>query len=422
MKLTWAEYERGIVSWETREGSFAFAIESLSSDGIVHRSAVLENAAGSLVSDLAGEQARFIVHLRSPDGDISKFRWEQADGTSIWDGPPTGDRLALQHIPDYGTYHRLVLNAANCDWGQDAVVLFDQVRVRFVTGSVDGERAAPMDQVEVGEAGQFSITGEASGSATATGRFVDICAPGEDESSALENAWGVAGLVAFILGPASLGGVVFSEGYSAEPKRFSGSLAIPITAQSPYVADGDAADVLEDVLPALGEDTRHGRALRLAVRWYAKALRASDDEDSLFSHFIGVETILNAFAADRGPVPAESRRRELIAKSQSQLKKLLGSELDAGRMAGASLFEKFKFYATEHDISGEWLHRFRALARTRNDAFHGDAANITAEQVRLARDLHVEILKLEFKIDRKFAWESVPRVGDFKIFYDYRPD
>lgn len=424
MKTSGEQYARGFVSWEPPTDAYEFTIESQTEGGLIVPSAPLTDSSGSAVSVMVDGLARFAIRLKSAVGPpLTKFRWERAQRTSVWDGLPTGEALHITHLPDYGIYHRLVLSAGNCDWGEDSVVTIGSVRIRLVTGRVDGERAAPIDQVTI-EDGKISLTGEPSGAASVEGRFVDVVASGDTPDAAEQNAWSSLGLAALILGPASVDQVVFSEQYEAKVGDFGGALDIPIITKIPYKTDLDAADLIDQALGALQQDTRTSRSLRLALRWLVKGLRTEIDEDAFFAFFIGIETLVNAFVAEAGRIPVEVERRRKLEAHQKQLERLLGDEFATAlpRLVAPTLNEKFAFYGRTRQLPDENVDDFRGLNRARNDAFHGDFASIDTETVSKSEKLLVTMLKNALNVERSLAWEQAPRLSHLSIEYAYRPD
>lgn len=423
MRLTPEEYERGLISWEPPDAKIEVRLETREGPGqdAVVASSVREGS-GSIVDAVGGDQGRF--ELSGPDiTQLTRFRWERAVGTSLWPGAPFTAPTRVRHIPDFGIFHRIVTDAGSCDWPADAVLRVGSSVIRLITGDVDGERAAPMDQVEV-EDDSVSITGEASGSSTATGRFIEVVGHGKSAEQAEEHAWALIGLAGLILGPTAIASVVFSEGYSAEPGRFSGTLAIPTPARFPHVSDEDAPTMLDNALGTVGLTGRTSRAIRLALRWYRKGLMADIEEDELFSYFIGIESLANAFCAEFGQPPSEARRREEVESIDKELRTALGERagLAKQRLTASTLNERFEHYAKSKGLTDEQVRTFRRLSRARNDAFHGSPTFIGSELVSQAATILVACLKNELGVSANLAWEKTPRIRGFRISYDYRAD
>jgi hypothetical protein len=234
MRIDREQHLRGILSWEA-ETSFRLRARTMERGAAgFSESSQLVDPAGSLVD---AEPHRF-VSLVVEEGDVSKrhrVRWEREVGgvvqTLVYESVHR-DPHVLRHVPDYGTYHRLVVSTPYVDWDQDAVLRSTGVLVRFIVGTVEGERVTPFDRVELA-GGQVSVEGGGAGTAEAEGRFIEIVAAGEDPAAAESRARTVLGLVALCLGEQAVGEEVFSETWEVTKAGQLGAIDIPVRVPIP---------------------------------------------------------------------------------------------------------------------------------------------------------------------------------------------
>ena len=212
--------------------------------------------------------------------------------TSVWDSNLSEPPTKLTHIPNFGTFHRLVMATPHVGWDDDFVLRVDDVLIRLVTGSIHGEKIEPLDQVDQ-QNGQVFLSGAGSGSATVEGRFVEIAAPGQTREEAEMFAHSILGLVALVLGPHTIGDVVFSEPYTAERYEQLGTMRIPVKARIPRQAEQTEVHVVHTLLPHLLTADRSARGRSLALAWYERALRAESALDELLSCFIAIEALIS---------------------------------------------------------------------------------------------------------------------------------
>lgn len=146
MKLTAADYGRGLMSWTPIEGlTVRIGTASKVGDPITW-SAPLTDPNGSLVPIDVGPVFQLRFDMATHEPIVLAELWTKlervTDGvvvTRIYHGVPKTP-VILRHVPDYGTYHRLVVDAGTLDWSDDVVFREMGVLVRFVTGQVEGER------------------------------------------------------------------------------------------------------------------------------------------------------------------------------------------------------------------------------------------------------------------------------------------
>jgi hypothetical protein len=223
------------------------------------------------------------------------------------------------------------------------------------------------------------------------------------------------------MGDHVVGDVVFSESYDASKGQQLGVLPIPVKAKIPRQAEVVELDTVDMILPLLLGDERVKRARAFALRWYERGIRAATRLDELLSYFIGVETLVSAYAADHGPVAEAIDRKSRF----DVLVDRLSGEFDrdtlalvAQRLVQPTVTERFKFYVIRHGWDESLVDDFRRLAELRNDALHGNPVHVDAEQATQARDLLVKLLKSELGLLGDMPWQTVPEIRSLTLHYE----
>ena len=165
MKLTAAEYARGLLSWTPIEGLELQIGTAAKRNDPVTWSPRLTDPHGSPVPVDVGEVFQLQYNMSSPEPIVLAKLWTKlervTDGvvvTRIFHGMPKTP-VILRHVPDYGTYHRLVVDAGTLDWEEDVVFREMGILVRFVTGELEGERSSDL-KATVDEKGAPTLEGE----------------------------------------------------------------------------------------------------------------------------------------------------------------------------------------------------------------------------------------------------------------------
>jgi hypothetical protein len=415
MKLTAAEYARGLMSWTPIEGlTIRIGTASKAGDPITWSEA-LTDPNGSLVPIDIGPtfQLRFEMASHKPIvlAELRTKLERVTDGvvmTRIFHGMPKTPMI-LRHVPDYGTYHRLVVDAGTLDWGEDVVFREIGILVRFVTGELEGERISAL-KAGVDEQGKPTLEGE-QGTAKATGRFIEIVTPGPSPQQAEQQAYAALGLLAVGLGPNVIGAVVFSEPWEASPTDQLGAMVAKGTA---FARKADAAEIgqVDTLLARLSADGPVARSVVISLRWYERGLRATAPLDMLLSFFIGIETLVSAYAKANAPIPVETAR---APENDAIIKKIrtLGQKVVdrvSQRLRGTSNRDQFDFYSQKHGLGAEDTARFDKTKRLRDRAVHGDAVEVTLETAHEAEELLRSMLKGAFDLRNQLPWEKQPLV------------
>jgi len=433
MKLTVEEYRRGLLSWNPDSRAAWYTSTTADPDDPRQWSGPLTDPLGSKVEspDNSFRQLRFELTDPSSPEKPHPVRWERLNDngivqTELWVGPTSHrSNVFLGHVPNYGTFHRLVVAATPyLAWDEDAIVRVGDVVVRLVRGKIAAEHAPPVEQMEI-EEGSVSFISGWIGTVELDGRFIEIVAPGASPSAAQFRAFAVLGLLALCMGDHAVGEVVSSEGYEAKPGELqAGLLRMPVSAKLPRTVEEADLDIVDQGLGGLLGDDRMSRACTIALHWYERGIRASTPLDQLISYFVGIEALINAFAKEHGPIPEVESRKKRYAPA---LKKLLKGKVDEatyGRLhqalGQASAHDRFAFYVARRGLPGGSVAQFDALVRLRNEAFHGDAVDVDDQHPVDAKKLVVQMLKRELGIGAEVPWETLPQIGVLYFRYKLR--
>ena len=420
MRLSTEEYARGLLYW-TIAGDAQLWTTTADDPSQLEQElhGPLTNPNGSKVTSPPKPYVKVTVNVQDPSALKQPFevRWERLVGpaikTDIWTNDLETEPMCLTHIPNRGVFHRLVIATPFLGWEDDAVIRVGDVVIRLRQGTIIGERIQPIDQVTV-EEGKISMSGAPSGSAEAQGRFIEIIAPGDSLEDAERLAYSLLGLMALCIGDHVVGNIVFSEPYHTSGKDQLGELRIPVVAQVPRQAEMVELDTVDLLLPHLLAEDRVSRARRLALAWYERGIQAGAPIDQLLSYFIGIETIVNAYAAEHGPVDEARIREERFNRLRTRFPEEFDEQTTSlliQRLTEPTITERFRYYAAGHGWEDEIVNVFRALARLRNDALHGNPADVNEEHARQSERVLVRLLKAELGLLGEMPWEKQPRIG-----------
>lgn len=426
MKVSAAQYAQGFVIWTQIDGLTVRIGTHSSPDEPVRWSKPLTDPGGSLVSiPLGGSvQIRYDMAGTGPI-EIAKL-WVAIERVvngvvlaDVFHGFPKKP-VTIRHVPGYGPHHRLVVDAGTLDWDEDIVFREMGILVRFVTGEVEGERVGEL-KAKVDEEGRPTLEGE-QGTAKATGRFIEVVTPGRDAQRAEQHAFATLGLLALALGGNVLGKVVFSERWDASPVGQEGE-AVALGTSFARKAMHEEVDRVDELLFAMTVDGPVARARVISLRWYERGLRSTGPLDMLLSFFIGIETLVSAYAAANSPIPVEQDRSGENAAVLERLR-ALGTKVVsrvAARIRGRSLREEFAFYAQKHGLGAKDTSRFDKTKIVRDSAVHGDEVDVTLEVAHEAEQLLRAMLKSEFSIAEELPWEKQPRIQGMRLVFKLVP-
>jgi len=420
MRLSPDEYQRGLLRWNDDQVSYWTSTSEEEGKPPDWRGPLTDPNASRVHSP-----PHRYAQLRADAADPAALqralptRWERlvgnTIGTSVW--TPTGGQQKLTHVVGYGFFHRLVIETPFLFWSADTIVRQGDVVFRVLSGDVTGEEIQPLDQV-VAEEGAISLRGRSSGSSTVQGRFIEIVAPGSSAEDAEQRAFALLGLAALAMGDHAIGNAVFSEPYKVTTDGQFGHMRIPVTARLPREAEDSELATIDLLLPLVLADSRMGRARSVALRWYERGIRSEGELDKIIAFFIGVEALVNAFAAEYGPLPEVSER----SKRYGEVLRVLAQSGDpatsnqlAQKLLQPTLAERFRFCAAQHSWNEDIFDTFRRLARIRNDALHGDVAEPTWEDEQAARNLLRDLLKAELGLVGELP--TVPAITRLAVEY-----
>ncbi len=423
MKLTTEEYRRGLLSWDIDSNAALRTSTAESLDEPPVWSEFLTDASGSKVQSPPYRYAAISITPEDPTALARphSIRWERllddAIVTTIWGGRHP---VKLLHVPDYGVFHRLVVATPTLAWPEDIVIRHGKVIVRLVEGLVMGERVTPMDQVET-EGNKIILSGGSGGAAVATGRFIEIVAPGDSPELAEQHAESLLGVIAVCLGENAVGETIFSEPHAASAEQQSGMHRIPVTARIPVMADGSQVDTIDQVLPATVATDAMARSRRLALRSYGRAMRAGTSLDAFLALFVGIEAIANTYASEHGPTPERAAREKRLAVLLQGLPQPVDPDTKRWLRDGLlrpPLEDNFRYFVKQHDLDEALVDKFRELRRVRNDVVHGRVATLQKHQAYQAQTMLGQLLGAELGVAAATYPDDLPMINELFVGYD----
>lgn len=427
MRIAATDYARGVLTWTTIEGVSVELGTAPDHTSPKTWSGELTDPDGSLVPiDLqavytfkiwlkgAGTSIptnSFSIALERVEKGVVITRCFNVYGTMV---------IALRHLPSFGTYHRLVVDASALTWDEDVVFRELGILVRFVTGEIEVERTTKL-KASIDEDGKPSLQMQQS-TERISGRFVEVVVPGSSPEQAEDHAFATLGLLALVLGANVLGPVISSEHWKAEPTGQDG-IAIATGGAFSRHADASELDAVDEVLLRMTVDEPLGRARIIALRWYERGGRAEAPLDKLLSFYIGVETLVSAYAKLHAPLPIEQQRK---AEDDEILKRVgpLGKKVTdrvARLIRGASIREQFAFFASELKLGAEDTSRFDTTKKVRDSAVHGDPVDVTNQIAGDAEHLLRAMLKAAFEIEGPLGWEGDPVIYALQTHFSLVP-
>jgi len=389
--------------------------------GALNWSDALTNPEGTLLNidlqqRITFELAGFATLSRNTFGIAIETVPDAALITRVFQGVPPSGPVVLRHVTGYGTFHRLVVEAGALRWEHDVVIRQAKAMVRFITGTVEMETVTDLHVVAEVD-GKPTLEG-GQGTERATGRFVEIIAPGGSEHEAQLRAQAILGIVALALGENALGRVRSSERWEATPTGQQGIALVSGAAFSQPLTPADFGTV-DTLLGSLVGAGSEGRARAIALRWYERGLRSDEPLDMLLSFHIGVEALVSAFYKVSAPIPAEAAR-EAENDSILQALKTLGKKVMgrvAQRISGASIREQFAYYASKQGLGSEAMSRFEKTKSVRDGAVHGEGSDVAVEVAREGEKLLREMLKAELAFGGQLPQERMPSVFQMRLAF-----
>ena len=420
LKLMPEEYCRGLLSWSIDSPAVVLTATSTAPDGPTIWAPPVADPMGSVVISPPGRYARVRIeaHDRTALQRPWEARWERAGedrfGTFVFNHLSPTVPLLLEHVPNFGVFHRLVVRTPFLELTEGSVLRLGDLVVRFIVGPISGDLARPFHTVQYAP-DRVTIEGGPIGNHREEGRFIEIVAPGGSADEAEFNAYRTLGLIAACVGPHAVGEVLFSERHENRRDPGGGTVVTTTTGKNPWFVTAEVIDMVHRALPRLEETTRVATALSVALRWYERGQRGDTPLDELMSYFIGIESILTAYWQQHESPEEAQKRRKRYDRIEDELLRLLDGDTAAlkrlrDKMVEPTLPERMRFYVAERGWEPEVVEQFGQLAGKRSKLFHGSAASIRPEDARRARRLLGRLIRTELGLAEAMDWESLPLV------------
>lgn len=412
VKLTAAEYERGIVSW-TPDALIEVRVQlPAAEDGSPSWSVALPDPAGSLVPaefdpgrrieiSGAGNSDALPVVIDKP----FEVRWEYQEGgrvkAKILRGPDPKARggvssSRLNDIPRFGRFFRLAVYTPHLSWTEDTVFWTDNLLVRFTDTIVGHQMRRFHQQAQDGQ--DFLAFEHRSGGFT--GRFIEIVAP-SSEGDPSDLALSVLGRIAAMLGFNAIGEIALAEEVEHLPSQDGTATIIPFVPSVPSTIDAGAFADLDAGMARIHAPTSDTeKSLVVALRWYEKGMRASSPADKLLSFFVGIEAVITAHANEYGPLPVQRERKERRKKLLPILKPHVDGETYqwfSNAAVSVSLKDRLRVYVAHRGLGNGRVELFDRLGEARNKLVHGSSSSATSALAAEARLLLEEVIVAELK-------------------------
>lgn len=423
MKLSQEEYRRGVLSWNIDSKADLRTSTADTTGTPPIWSDPLKNSSGSIVQS---PNRRYCALRIEADDETAinrpfQVRWEHAVDNSIatrvFDNSLATGPTILIHVSGYGIFHRLVVNVPYLGWEENAILKTGDVTVRFIEGMVDGERVTPFDTIEA----DGSMTGGATGESIAEGRFIEIVVRGETPEDAELRSYTILGLLAMIMGDHAVGEVVYSEAYETSEGKQFGSVRIPVTAKFPRLSSVSAFVTADRALEGLLGDGRRQRALILALRWYERSVRIETPLDKLLACVTGIETIVNAYVEQNGPVPESLERAEKLEGLRVDIVREFGSlfgPIVCQRIQDPTLAERFRFYASAQGWDKTVVEEFRQVVGLRNRATHGSTVVVNHDRANDSKKLLTKLIISELELPSDALPDPTAEIISMKLTYE----
>ena len=401
MKLTVDEYFRGLVSWQIDSPA---TVQTAAGDGPWSRP--LLNQAGSIAESRPLPERRIQLNPTDHSALTRPFlvRWEIIENdelvTRVWDNEHGSS--TLMGVPNFGRFHRLVVEPRFLSWNDDAAFRVGDVVIRL-TSRVRGEAPAPVDEIHEGNRSSFVVDVR---TIELNGRYIEIIAP-ETQQSARDEAYTVLGLLALVLGEVAVGDVVFSEDIEQTDEGTMYGVVVARNLRMPrpvMAADEEALDRGLSLVATRGDGRK---ALAVGLRWYEHGIRSDSPMDRVLAFYVGLEALLGALAEARSlqsplaEIAQDERIPELVAPlaeihGQAAVDRLVARL----RFAGPSILDMAEFYARERSLGDEFVANFRRVKGVRDPVMHGSTATVEKESADSAQDALASALRAELNLRR----------------------
>ena len=328
-------------------------------------------------------------------------------------------RIHLRYVPEYGHFHRLVVEGGNIEWSEDHAMRMGKDTVRFVDGMVDGPWRNGISR-ESGDQTNYEAVFDLR-DAPLAGRFIEIVANGDDAKDARRRALAYLGYFNLIFGPGSYGVVRIDAEITAlrkqpEHYRLVGTDHLGFRVQ---IDDAALERCAKDFDQLAG---MRGRSLGMkALERYGQGCRSVEDELAFGAMVAGIDRVVSDFYSSPPGKPVRDRLREsadlfisrhLSSANPEEQKKIKSS------LTFSSFADKFSFYVERVNLKSNFIDKFKDMKDTRDALFHGTSSDEVARNVAAAKDILAAVICHEASIDRRSIWRLDRRVNtmvDFKL-------
>ena len=139
--------------------------------------------------------------------------------------------------------------------------------------------------------------------------------------------------------------------------------------------------------------------------------------------FIGIETLINAYVSEHGPVTVAEERANRFDEIVKELKGRFSQD-DLSRLKqrlnGTSFSERVAHYADEQGWDDSFTCEIRELAKKRNLAVHGESIRIDQSDVTKAQDNLIRLIRATIDVKEKFDWESQLQILGLEVTWQYQ--
>lgn len=426
VKLSTEDYRRGLLHWDIPDAVLCVT-SAASPDDRDEWSEAIAYISGAVAPVPRRQVTRIRVVPRGGPGSTRppyQIRWESLDlsdahiTTRVWEDLAAPPRV-LPFVPNFGTFHRLVVATPLLAWPEEAILRAGDIVVRLVDGPIVGEQIGGVESVAI-SATHVQTETEQMGTVRVVGRFVEFTAPGSTPEHAEHAAFALLGYLAVCLGDHAVGEVVFSESYEAGADGVQMSVPVPTVGLAPWPVEAESVGALDQGFPAVAAAVAEEHALAIALRWYEQGVRVRAPLDKLLAFYVGVEAIVTEYGARNGPLPVTEQRREQHGPLLEDLAARVPPDtLNSikSRLIEPSIMDRFRFYVERRRLDEGLVGTFRKLRDLRNDVFHGAAVVVDIDHAADARRLLGTLVRTELGVPADLPWERSSRILEARVNY-----
>jgi hypothetical protein len=427
MLFTDAQHRRGLLRWLHEDVSIE--IEEAVGRHLITAEGIMSNGQSFRFLDEPLGPGRSITLRGSrpwkSTGGIAWYEETQDNGmfrSDLWDWDVKDKQLRLirlAHVPDYGVYHQLVVDAGNLEWPENIHLRYGRDFVRLIVGTVFGPWTKGISR-EGGNTADYEVTVNVTYEPL-EGRFIEVVANGEDPSAARVRALALLGYVNLLLSPGAYGRIVIDAAIDARrPHRQSYTLFDEQLLNYRVEIDDLALEAFETDLQKLSQLNGKSRSMH-ALERYGQAMSSTSEEMRFVALVSGIDAIVTGFYNERkgGDLGAKRRRgaesliSERLLDIDEQTKKRIFDLLSS-----PSFLDKVTFYVTSVGLDKHLIEDFRSIRIQRGSLFHGGKSQNLGKSVVDATKILEALICKETGIDPKRVWKlnrSFTSVGQFSF-------